>query len=99
MRGLHWGVFLEKVLELMGGLLIEVKFSSLEGLSYVLLLVSQRGGLLVILWKIHWEEYLSQIVELTEAPPLGYHMVLLIEVVCLVDEWGSLLVSCVGYIL
>ena len=56
----------------------------LNVLRYVLLVVSQIVSFLVILGKIHWEGYLVQIVNIKEAPPLGYQMVDLIEVRLLV---------------
>ena len=49
--------------------------------------------------EIHWEEYLLQIGERREDPPVGYQMVVLIYVECLVEEWETMLGLCFGYIL
>ena len=37
---------------------------SMKGLKYVLLVLYQIGNIVVILGKIHWEEYLVQIINL-----------------------------------
>ena len=44
----------------------------IEGLRYVLLVVSQTESFLVILGIVHWEVYLVHIVELREVPQVGY---------------------------
>ena len=73
--------------------------SIIEGLMYVILAVSQIGNFLVILGKVHLEDYLVQIVEPREAPPVGCELEVLIDVDCTVKDWGHLLGLCFGYIL
>ena len=87
-------------LQMMKDIFMEVQLMrSMEGLSYVLLLVSQMGSVLLILVKIHWGDYLVRIVYLRESLPVGYQMVILVEVDFLVKYWEPLLGSCFGYIM
>ena len=72
---------------------------SIEGLRYVLLVVSKMESFLEILGKIHWEWYLMQLVDFREGPPVGCQMVMLVEEDCLVEDWESLLGLCFGYII
>ena len=59
----------------------------IEELRYVILVDSQMVIFMVILGKFRWEGYLVQIVELREAPPVGFQMVYLIETPLMVSQY------------